>query len=784
MSVVGFDIGTLQSVIAVARNRGIDIITNEVSNRTTPSMVSFGPKQRYLGEMAKNLEMGNFKNTITSLKRIIGRSAENVIADESRFIGAKIVDVNGEAGVEVDFAGEKTKFSATQLYAMFLGRLRDTTAKELSNKVSDVVLSVPAWYTDRQRRSVLQACQIANLNCLRLINDYTAAALSYGITKSDLPEDKARNVVFVDMGYSSFTISIVAFKKGELVVKASTFSNNCGGRDLDLALYDHFAKLIAEKHKVDVNSNTKAKLRLFAGCEKLKKTLSANPVANLSVESLMNDIDVNYTIKREEFEELIAPVLARIREPIQKAIEISEVDVNDIYAIETVGGSIRVPAVKKTLTEVFGRDLSYTLNQDEAVARGCAFQCAILSPVFKVRDFAIRDITINPIEFVWEKTDEDDETNLAVYSANHTIPSTKILTFYRKNSFSVDAVYSDPQGLPTGTNKWILKFNVDGIKPHKKGDSSIVKVKSRIDLSGVIDISSAYVVEEKEIEETVPPKEGEQVNPDAEPVTRKVKRLVKSYDLIVNSSTQCMNAEAVNICHSEEVRMSNVDAEVTKTENIKNTLEEYIYDIRSKVESDYQKFVNPNEKGPFLESLMETEDWLYTEEGENADFSTYSQKIENLKAVGDLVIERAIEASNRPAASKQLRESIYHWAEIVSSSDSKYSHILSEEKDKILAFIDKTQTWLDEQTERQSKCPLYEAPILFAHQINKERENMIRFASTIMSKPKPMATTAESAPETASNTPNPEAGSQKNTKAETPADDVSEASSTNEMDVD
>ncbi|KAJ2796903.1 adenyl-nucleotide exchange factor sse1, partial [Coemansia guatemalensis] len=163
MSVVGFDIGNLQSVIAVARNRGIDIVSNEVSNRATPTMISFGSKQRYIGESAKTQEMSNFKNTIAAIKRLIGRSYDEpeVQEFEAQFISSKLCDVNGEAGVEVNYLGKPTKFSATQLYAMYLGKLRDTTSKELGGEMSDVVISVPGWYTDRQRRAVLQASRIA-----------------------------------------------------------------------------------------------------------------------------------------------------------------------------------------------------------------------------------------------------------------------------------------------------------------------------------------------------------------------------------------------------------------------------------------------------------------------------------------------------------------------------------------------------------------------------------------------------------------------------------------------
>ncbi|KAJ1877742.1 adenyl-nucleotide exchange factor sse1, partial [Kickxella alabastrina] len=405
---------------------------------------------------------------------------------ESQFIGCKLVDAGSEVGVEVSYLGKPTVFTATQLYAMFLGNLRDTTSKELGGStISDVVISVPAWYTDRQRRAVQQASKIAGLNCLRLLNDNTAAALGYGITKTDLPEDKARNVVFVDLGHSAFTVSVVAFKKGELKVRSVACDRTVGGRSFDKALLDHFIAVFNDKYKLDVRSNNKAKVRLSAACEKLKKVLSANSQAPITVENLMNDVDASAMYSRDELVELIEPLLQKLEKPIQQAIADANLEGDEIHSIELVGGSIRIPAVKKRLTEFFGRELSYTLNQDEAVARGCALQCAIASPVFRVRDFAVNDITSHPIRFKWEATgNTEDDTSLDVFVHNNPVPSTKMLTFYRKQPFTIEAEYSDPSNLPQGTNPWISRFDIKNVEPQENGDLTTIKVKARLDLSG------------------------------------------------------------------------------------------------------------------------------------------------------------------------------------------------------------------------------------------------------------------------------------------------------------
>ncbi|KAF2451074.1 heat shock protein 70 [Karstenula rhodostoma CBS 690.94] len=509
MSVVGIDLGTLNTVIAVARNRGVDVITNEVSNRATPSLVGFGPKSRYIGEPAKNQEVSNLKNTVSSFNRLAGRTLSDPDVEvEKNFVSAPLVDVDGQVGAEVTYLGKKEKFTATQISAMYLSKIKQTASAELKLPVADVVISVPAWYTDAQRRALLDASEIAGLKTLRLINDTTAAALGWGITKLDLPapEEKPKRVAFVNIGHSNYTASIVEFRKGELTVKSTAWDRHFGGRYIDQALVEHFGKEFKEKFKIDIFENAKAKFRVQAGVEKLKKILSANSAAPLNIESVMNDVDVRGMLKREELEELIQPLLERATAPLEQALAEAKLKPEDIDIIEMIGGCTRVPALKTRIQEFFGKPLSFTLNQDEAVARGCAFSCAILSPVFRVRDFSVHDMVSYPIEFTWEKSEDipDEDTSLTVFNKGNVMPSTKILTFYRKHPFDLEAKYAKPEQLPGKINPWIGRFSVKGVKEDPKGDFMICKLKARLNVHGILNVESGYYVEEVEVEEPIP----------------------------------------------------------------------------------------------------------------------------------------------------------------------------------------------------------------------------------------------------------------------------------------
>lgn len=642
--------------------------------------MGFGPKARYIGETAKTQEMSNLKNTVSCLKRLAGHSFSNPdVAIEQQYCSAPLVDVNGQVGAEVTYMGKKEKFTATQLIAMYLSKIKQTAAAELKLPVSDIVMSVPAWFTDVQRRSLLDAAEIAGLKLLRLINDTTAAALGWGITKLDLPapEETPRRVCFVDVGHSEYCVSIVEFKKGELSVKSTTWDRNFGGRDFDKALVEHLAKEFQTKYKIDINTNPRAMARTLAAAEKTKKVLSANQQSPVNIESIMNDIDVSAMITRQEFEELIEPLLVRTAEPLEAALAQAKLTKEEIDVIEIVGGGSRVPAVKERIQSFFGKPLSYTMNADEAVARGCAFSCAILSPVFRVRDFAVHDICSYPIEFAWEKAPDipDEDTSLTVFNRGNTVPSTKILTFYRKQPFDLEARYAQPEQLPGTMNPWIGRFSVKNVKSEGDDDFMVCKLKARVNIHGVLNVEQGYYVVDEEVEEEVkdenvsniqinhkpnsevtesassssatvgdvdrvkrPKLTGEatlnRLSPavtdetseeakeyrltdlkamdtdakdDGSKKTRKVKKQVRKGDLPISAGTASLTDSVRTTLAEQENAMVMEDKLVADTEEKKNELEAYIYDLRAKLDEQYSEFASDDEKSTIKAKLEATE---------------------------------------------------------------------------------------------------------------------------------------------------------------------------------
>jgi heat shock protein 4 len=661
---------------------------------------------------------------------------------------------------QVTYQGEKQAFSATQLLGMYLGKLRDTASAELKNNVSDVVIGVPGWFTDVQRRALLDAAAIANLNPLRLMNDTTAVAFGYGITKADLPEDpeNPRHVVFIDMGHSTLSVAVAAFSKGQLMIKATAYDPHLGGRDIDYAVVQHFAEEFKTKYKIDVLSNPKATFRLYASAEKLKKILSANYEAPLSVESIMNDIDASSKLSREDYEQLIAGVLDRIPAPLQQALQDSGLSLEQVDAVELIGGSTRIPAVRAKIQTVFvGKTLSTTLNQDEACARGATFTCATLSPVFRVKDFANHDTTHYPIKVQWEPTpgDGDEDSELVVFPKRNNVPSTKVLTFYRKETFDLQALYAEPDLLPGSINPWIAKVTVKGVTPSETGDFTTVKVKTRLSSNGVLSFEDAYTETLEEREE--PAAEGA----EGEAAVPKKKKIVKKHPLpIVAGYGGSLDQSVLEKYREAEAQMHENDKLVQDTEDRKNALEEYIYDVRGKLDERYATFVQPAEKEKLLLALQKEEDWLYSEDGEDALKSAYVSRLDALKTLGDPIVARWRESEERPRAAARLREAISQYMNDAQSSNDKYAHIDEKDKQSVVEKAATIQKWLEDQSIRQMERAKNVDSVLTSAQIEAKRDELIYFATPIFSRPKPKppkldATQGTETPKSGQQTPNP-----------------------------
>merc|ERR1719242_348942 len=309
-----------------------------------------------------------------------------------------------------------------------------------------------------------------------------------------------------------------SFNKGKMVMKACTHHRGIGGQAFDAALVKYFAQDFLAKTKLDALRKPRAFLKLTMEVEKVKKQMSANTNnLPLNIECFMEERDLTHRVDRASLEEMVQQELAKAEEVMVECLKASEWKQEDIYAVEIIGGSSRIPSIKALIEKVFQKSPSTTLNADEAVSRGCALQCAILSPTFKVREFSVTDIQPFAIKLNWKA--EQDNGNMVIFPKFHQIPFSKLLTFYRRSNFTVDAEYDtgkDAGDVPL-QNPYIGNFEIGEVYPMPDGSNQKVKVKVRINLNGIFGVNSANFVEKQEIEEEVPmevdePKEDKKEN--------------------------------------------------------------------------------------------------------------------------------------------------------------------------------------------------------------------------------------------------------------------------------
>ncbi|XP_038865475.1 heat shock 70 kDa protein 4L-like isoform X2 [Salvelinus namaycush] len=739
MSVVGIDVGFQNCYIAVARSGGIETIANEYSDRCTPAWVSLASKNRTIGNAAKGQIITNFKNTVHGFKKFHGRAFDDpyVQGEKPKLPYSLHKLASGNTGIKVRYLDEDKVFTIEQVTAMLLTKLKETSESALKKPVVDCVISVPSFFTDAERRSVMDSTQIAGLNCLRLINDTTAVALAYGIYKQDLPtpEEKPRNVVFVDLGHSSFQVSISAFNKGKLKVLATAFDPYLGGRNFDEVLVEHFCEEFKARYNLNVRENPRAILRLSQECEKLKKLMSANcSDLPINIECFMNDIDVTGKMNRVQFEELCAPFLMRVEAPLKAVIEQSKLSRDEIYAVEVVGGATRIPSIKERISKFFGKDVSTTLNADEAVARGCALQCAILSPAFKVREFSITDVVPFPITLRWKSPTEDGVGECEVYSKNHAAPFSKVITFHKDEPFDLEAFYSLPQELPYPDIR-IGHFSVQNVVPQPDGDSSKVKVKVRINVHGIFSVSSASLIEKQN-------GEGEDVQMDMEATVQNEGRPEDQTKMQVDQEGQGqgdqLNEDASSCSKGQMIVQDKLEKE---RNDAKNAVEEYVYDLRDKLCGIYEKYTTEEDSNRLTLMLEDTENWLY-EEGEDQAKQIYVDKLEDLKRFAQPIHDRHREQEDRPRAFEEMGKMIQLYmkaVELYKQKDERYQHLNAEEMRNVEKCLNESMAWINSKMNAQSQLTIAQDPVVKVADIISKIQELDEVCNPVVNRPKPKA---------------------------------------------
>ncbi|CAB4255783.1 similar to Saccharomyces cerevisiae YBR169C SSE2 Member of the heat shock protein 70 (HSP70) family [Maudiozyma barnettii] len=626
---VGIDFGNMHSVIAVARNNGVDVLINDVSNRSTPSIVGFGEKQRYIGEDGKTKQISNVLNTVDNLQTLLALRFNTPDFDrEKKYMNETLIKFpNDFVGVEVNYAGRLQQFSSTQLVATYLNHLKIMALNDIKSEIKDVCISIPVWYNEERRVALMDACKIAGLAEVTLVDCLTAAAVFYGLTKPDLPElkQKAKVVGFVDSGHTTTSFAIASFHQGKVKILSSDFVKGLGGRDFDRAITEYVADLFIEKYKIDIRQNKKAYFRVMTQAEKLKKVLSVNKSGQLNIECLMNDIDVSTELTREKFEELITPIVVKKLEQCI-ALTFKRARVESLDSIELLGGSTRIPLVKNLIEERTGIKLSSTLNQDEAAVKGAALIAAKYSSTIALKPIKFKNVLAQNISLYWDKPVPGRHNSVELFSKVTHYPVIKSIFIEVSSDFILAAHngkrHNVKESISEINHNLLGSWKISGIDPKKhmakKSEKIHVELIVSCDVSKFVHVEDVYV--------TVKDSSKSDGKENGLPNYRRIEHL--------NVETLPISPNHANLTKWSQLEtvMVKQDQLVKDTEETKNELESSIYSLRSKVEGVYSDLLDSKEKQYILKLVDNTENWLY-DDGEDATIEEYNSKYQKIKQI-------------------------------------------------------------------------------------------------------------------------------------------------------
>jgi heat shock protein 1/8 len=606
--VLGIDLGTTYSCGAVWKDGHAIVIPNDHGNRTTPSCVAFTENERLIGQSAKDQATYNPQNTIYDSKRLIGRRFDDVVVQEDLANWPFTITTNDkrQPSFNVVYKKKKHQFFPEEISAMILNQIKTNAESNLQTTIQNAVITVPAYFNDSQRQATKDAAQIAGLNCLRILNEPTAAALAYGLDKTSKDEQR---VLIVDLGGGTFDVSLLEMEKGTFEVIATSGDTHLGGQDFDNRLANLFSKEFTKRHKcAEIKTNSRAYKRLQVASEKAKIALSTSLKTTIDIDSLQPGLDFNYSLTRAQFEESCLDLFKKCLDPIRKTLDDAKIKKSQINEIVLVGGSTRIPYIQQLLKDFFdGRELNKSLHPDEAVACGAAIQGAIIaqSEDLKTKDIILLDVT--PLDLGVETA---RGVMSIIIERNTPVPckKTQLFTTYVDNQKAVTINVFEGMRKMTEDNNKLGTFDLVDIPPNPRNIPHI-DVTFELDVDGILTVIA---------QDTVNSIYGQI-------------RIVKDKGRLTPNEIAKLMEDAKRYHEDDLKTLANVEA--------KNRLESSVYQINSNLsDPEIEKKLNQTDRTRLSSVMMTIQKWM--EAHPNAETAEYNSQQLAIDQVSQTIFTR------------------------------------------------------------------------------------------------------------------------------------------------